>query len=86
MKIIEIKGVDASFKIKAITAAESQKLLRKYTIFGKIVDSMGYLEDFVFASIVYPKFESKRAMLDSMLPGQYADLCNEVYEINGFEV
>ena len=29
MKIIEIKGVDASFKIKAITAAESQKLLRK---------------------------------------------------------
>lgn len=86
MKIIEIKGVDAPFKIKPITAAESQKLLRKYTIFGKIMDSTGYIEDFVFACIVYPKFTSKKEMLDSLLPGQYADLCNEVYKINGFEV
>lgn len=86
MKIIEIKGVDTPFKIKPITAAKNQKLLRKYAIFGKIMDFTGYVEDFVFASVVYPKFESKKEMLDSMLPGQYAELCNEVYKINGFEV
>lgn len=86
IKLIEIRGVETPFRIKSITAADSQALMRKHSFLSRVINPTNYMEDFVFACITYPKFESKEDLLNSLLPGQYAELCNEVSEINGFEV
>lgn len=84
-KIIEITGVKAPFRIKSITAKENNQLVRKNTGLLNQINSMNYIEDLVFACVDYPQFSTKDELTESLLPGQFTELSEQIQVLLGFE-
>lgn len=83
-KLIKLVGVNTPFEIQTITAATANTLIKKNTgLFGQM-NSIGFIEDLVFVCTVYPKFDSKQELLESLIPGQFNELSEQIMELNGY--
>lgn len=83
-KLIKLVGVDTPFEIQTITAATANTLMKRNTgLFGQM-NSIGFTEDLTFVCTVYPKFNTKQELLESLLPGQFNELLEQIVELNGY--
>lgn len=49
------------------------------------INTISASEEITFTCLVFPVFESKELMLESLTPGQYTQLSSAVLTLNGFE-
>lgn len=94
----ELKRIDSDVDESLRKACTRQiKVAGRANAFRSEMDSNAYITKLAVASIVFPDLNNKElqdsygvmgadALLKKMLaPGEYADLCTKVTEVNGFE-
>jgi hypothetical protein len=91
IKEVQLKRFERPFVIKAIPYSQFYKIYKKHCGFLPSIlvtnDSLqNVMNEFLFTCLVYPKFESVSEMLQTLLPGEYAELCKQVQSINGYEI
>lgn len=75
----------STFVIFSISAKRMNRILRKnQNLFGR-PDIFSAVEDLTFLCTAFPYFESKDVLLNTLNPGQYAELSSEILKINGYE-